>query len=95
VGVNKWRKWMSSETATASDQLTLFREMYEKGELSKEEFDKIKSRLGLALRQGKQLATPPAPARDATLMDGSQGTAAPPSPETPSENGEASGPRPG
>lgn len=49
--VERWRKRQMSDSAGADiEQLTSFRAMYERGELSKEEYDRIKSKEAQRLR---------------------------------------------
>jgi hypothetical protein len=60
VWVNRWRKRMSQESA--GDQMVSFRELYERGELSPEEYDRIRSRLARRLRQELDVPAPAPPA---------------------------------
>jgi hypothetical protein len=65
--VDRWRKRAAaSERMSPGDQLTHFRKLYDRGELSKEEFERIRALLGEKLRQELHLpaakpAEPPAP----------------------------------
>jgi hypothetical protein len=65
--VSRWRKKTAgSETQSAVDQLAHFRTLYEKGELSEEEFNSLRSLLGGKIRrkegEGKPRdAQPPQP----------------------------------
>lgn len=43
--VDRWRKRRANETLATHDQLASFRLLYERGELSKEEFERIKAQL--------------------------------------------------
>jgi hypothetical protein len=54
--VNRWRKQPRKETTDAGDQLSHFRSLYDRGELSREEFDQIRAKLGVKLR--KELNVP-------------------------------------
>jgi hypothetical protein len=57
------RRWALSgrdDRVTPSDQLALYRSLYEKGDMTQEEFDKLRSHLGAQLRQSAD--APPAPA---------------------------------
>ncbi len=63
--VNRWRKRKIQVTPTSSDQLAEFRVLYEQGQLSREEFDRIRSLLGSRLRSELELpAQPPSTASD-------------------------------
>ena len=54
--VDRWRKRSAmSERMSPGDQLTHFRELYDRGELSREEFERIRALLGQRLRQDLQL----------------------------------------
>src|SRR5262245_10410382 len=44
--LERWRKRMTQESATGIDQLTAFRLSYERGEISEEEYRRIRMRLG-------------------------------------------------
>jgi hypothetical protein len=66
--VDRWRKRLQSERPSAGDQLTSFRALYERGELSREEYERIRNKLGQKLRQeldlpGRPAAPPPAAER--------------------------------
>ncbi len=43
--VDRWRKRGANETFNTHDQLASFRSLYERGELNKEEFERIKAQL--------------------------------------------------
>jgi hypothetical protein len=58
--VDRWRKRPLQDRPSANDELAEFRSLYERGELSREEYDKIRSRLGERLRQDLDLPAPPA-----------------------------------
>lgn len=49
--VERWRKKQDVEQYSPGDQLTEFRELYEAGEISKEEFAQIRRQLGGMLRE--------------------------------------------
>jgi hypothetical protein len=65
--VDRWRKRSAmTERMSPGEQLTHFRELYDRGELSREEFERIRALLGQRLRQDLQLpggmpASAPAP----------------------------------
>jgi hypothetical protein len=46
----RWRRSPRSVTATASEQLTEFRSLYEKGQMSREEFERVRARLSTEIR---------------------------------------------
>lgn len=48
--LNKWRKWNDRTSITPDQQLSSFRQLYEAGELSQEEFDRIQGRLRSRIR---------------------------------------------
>jgi hypothetical protein len=56
--LQRWRKRPSTEGLSAGDQLTHFRRLYEAGELSREEFEQIRSQLAGKLKQELNLAAP-------------------------------------
>jgi len=67
LGLLKW--WQQSsppEPPRAGDELAHFRELYERGELSPEEFERIRQRLGTRLKQELDVApaAPPAAAAE-------------------------------
>ncbi len=49
--IERWRKRSGSERLSANDQLASFRKLYEQGQLSQEEFERIRALLSLQLRQ--------------------------------------------
>jgi hypothetical protein len=55
----RWRKRKANETFTAHDQLASFRLLYERGELSQQEFDRIKKQLLVKLKTGDPTAVAP------------------------------------
>src|SRR5262245_51418771 len=63
--VGRWRRRLSEEDTTG-DQMASFRELYERGELSQEEYDRIKDRLGRRLRQELNLPGPQLPPQPPT-----------------------------
>ena len=70
---DRWRKRPAEPPCTTDDQLAEFRSLYERGELSQEEFERIRATLSERLRQElevpaggsppPQTASPPAPAQ--------------------------------
>jgi hypothetical protein len=57
--LDRWRKRSEPPTLTANDQLAAFRELYERGELSQEEFERLRVKLSGKLR--KELDIPGRP----------------------------------
>jgi hypothetical protein len=54
----KWRKRASQDRLSANDQLAQFRELYERGELSAEEFGRIRALLGERIRRELDVLKP-------------------------------------
>jgi hypothetical protein len=61
--VDRWRKRSQTDQFSAGNQLSRFRLLYEQGELSREEYDRIRGKLGARLRQ--ELDVPARPAETA------------------------------
>jgi uncharacterized membrane protein len=62
--ITRWRKQVGARQPSASEQLSEFREMYEQGQLSREEFDRLRNLLGERMRremEGKSAAPTAAP----------------------------------
>jgi hypothetical protein len=59
--LDRWRRQPAEDRVSAGDQLSHFRSLYDRGEISREEFERIRARLGGKLRQELQLPQPPAP----------------------------------
>jgi hypothetical protein len=59
VWVDRWRKRPKEAGTSAGDQLTHFRELYERGELSAEEFARVRGLLSERLREEFQVPAPP------------------------------------
>ena len=57
--VDRWRKRSGAERLTPGEQLSHFRALFDRGELSREEFERIRNLLGEQLR--KDLHVPGAP----------------------------------
>jgi hypothetical protein len=58
---DRWRKRTAAPPEGSGDQLSHFRELYERGELSPEEFERIRGLLGQRLRQELDVPPPPPP----------------------------------
>jgi type VI protein secretion system component VasK len=69
--LERWRRRSGSERLSANEQLAEFRELHDRGQLSQEEFERIRALLSTELR--RELDVPMAP----------PGTAAGQTPETP------------
>jgi hypothetical protein len=63
---DRWRKRRANETFTAHDQLASFRLLYERGELSKEEHERIRARLLERLKATELAANADEPAKAPT-----------------------------
>lgn len=63
--ITRWRKQAAEQRLSASDQLSEFRELYEQGQLSREEFERLRSLLGARLREEIKVAPPPSSAEPA------------------------------
>jgi hypothetical protein len=63
--VDRWRKRPAQTAAPAGEQLSYFRSLYARGDISREEFERIRARLGGRLREQFQVPAraeqPPAP----------------------------------
>jgi hypothetical protein len=57
--LDRWRKRGARDTLTPADQLTAFRQSYERGELSQEEYERVRAKLAPKMRQ--QMNLPPTP----------------------------------
>ena len=49
--LDRWRKRNQAPSVTANDQLAGFRELYEQGDISQREFERIKARLAPLVRE--------------------------------------------
>src|SRR5262249_24427158 len=49
--LGRWRKRSRQDRPDTGDQLTHFRSLYERGQLSREEFEQIRAKLGAKLRK--------------------------------------------
>ena len=72
--VDRWRRRPPQPAAEANDQLAHFRSLYERGEMTREEFDNVKARLTGQLRRELNVPPPAAPPKPA------EGTPAEPPP---------------
>src|SRR5436305_13989488 len=65
--LDRWRKRGDRDILTPADELTAFRQSYDRGELSQEEYERIRAKLAPKVRQ--QVNLPPKPARPAPAAD--------------------------
>jgi len=86
VILRRWQKRVSRSALSAGDQLSHFRELYEQGVLSKEEFEQIRAQLAEKMRQEMQVQAPPAPPETSTAPPASP-PELPPSGSSPSTDG--------
>lgn len=78
VLIDKWRKLYASRSArSSSDELAEYRELYEAGELTKEEFDRLRLQLGGRILNESQQQSEPEQRPD------SEGSEKPEPPSTP------------
>ena len=59
--LDRWRRRGNRNTLTPIDQLTSFRQSYDRGELSQEEYERIRTKLAPKVRQQVNLPSAPAP----------------------------------
>jgi hypothetical protein len=84
-------RWVKRPKTQTSDDLTYYRLLYEKGEFSREEYERIRAKLGQRLREELDLPLPgetPAPPGpegepDPAIRAGKPGQSAPPPPAEP------------
>ena len=80
---DRWRRQQSTDVSSPADQLNAFRLSYERGELSPDEYKRIKARLAPRIKQ--QLNVPPTPKDDLDSTTGAR--QARPSTEEPRDPG--------
>jgi hypothetical protein len=56
--VDRWRKRTDQDRLSANDQMAHFRQLYERGEISPEEFTRIRALLGERIKQELDVPTP-------------------------------------
>src|SRR5262245_64889401 len=59
--VERWRKRTPSVTITAGEQLTKFRAMYDQGQITREEFERIRAELADRIKAEMGIGASPAP----------------------------------
>lgn len=60
--VDRWRKRPMRASSESSDQLTHFRSLYERGEMTREEYERVKGLLTGELQREWNVSAPPPPA---------------------------------
>ncbi|HEY1375900.1 MAG TPA: SHOCT domain-containing protein [Gemmataceae bacterium] len=88
--LDRWRKRADRDVLTPADELAAFRQSYDRGELSQEEYERIRAKLAPKVRA--QVNLPPKPARPAG--DGGPSPTAGEEALRPDSNGTAGGPPP-
>src|SRR5262249_34882370 len=68
--VDRWRKRSQEGLDSSGDQLAQFRELYEQGNLSAEEFERIRGLLGKRLRQELEMPPSETPEKDSQQPGG-------------------------
>ncbi len=83
--VKQWQKrnQQRNGNSASGDQLSHFRSLYERGDMSREEFERVRALLGKRLRKELAVPAPPPPAAQAPP----DGQAPPPEPPAPPEAG--------
>jgi hypothetical protein len=89
---DRWRKRPGSERLTPGEQLAHFRALYDRGELSREEFERIRNLLGEQLRRdlhvpGAPQAQPAPPSAQDTPVQAQPPSDRPPPPDGAIQNG--------
>jgi hypothetical protein len=79
--VQRWRGRNTEEHLSTGDQLAHFRSLYEAGDLSEEEYDRIRALLGDRLRQELDLPAPPADDPPQATEDSQRSSTRPPRPD--------------
>lgn len=80
--LNRWRQRQLADDASPAENLTSFRRMYEQGEISKAEYDRIRARIAHRTKEKLGIA-PPSIAAERSETSAEQGPAAPqPAPPT-------------
>ena len=67
---DRWRRQQNTDASSPADQLNAFRLSYERGELSADEYKRIKARLATRIKQ--QLNVPPTPKDELDPTNGSR-----------------------
>ena len=78
---DRWRKRTDRDVLSPAEQLDAFRLSYERGELSADEYKRIKVRLAPKIKE--QLNVPPTPTGEAPVIERPAASPPPPSPDGP------------
>jgi hypothetical protein len=78
---DRWRKRTDRALVSPADQLNAFRLSYERGELSQDEYKRIKARLAPRIKE--QLNVPQTPTDEASASEPPAASPPPPSPDGP------------
>ncbi|HEX4588865.1 MAG TPA: SHOCT domain-containing protein [Gemmataceae bacterium] len=81
--LDRWRKRGDRTILTPADQLTSFRQSYDRGELSQAEYERIRAKLAPKLREQVKLPPKPATASPNPGPDGQTGSVPPTPPIEP------------
>jgi hypothetical protein len=57
--ITRWRKRAAADRLSASEQLSEFRDLYDKGQLSREEFERLRTLLGDRMKREMEGQPPP------------------------------------
>jgi hypothetical protein len=93
--VDRWRKRSREAEDSSGDQLAHFRELYEQGNLSAEEFERIRGLLGKRLRQELDVSASGAAEPDLQQPGGPSPAAPRQQPAEPPDSGNSPGKLPG
>lgn len=80
--LDRWRRRGDRDTLTPVHQLTAFRQSYDRGELSQQEYERIRAKLAPKVRQQVNLPPKPADAGSPTAQPATPEPPAPTEPET-------------
>ena len=59
--VDRWRKQATTTTTNTAEELTDFRGMYERGEITEEEYVRLRNRVSGRMKEALTTASPPSP----------------------------------
>jgi|SRR5262245_2749242 len=80
--IDRWRKRMQNETFTTHEQMASFRMLYERGEMSAEEFDRVRKQLLGRLKHEGSKPLPKIPAPSTAVTETPPASLPPLPPET-------------
>jgi hypothetical protein len=72
--VRRWRREEPADAPQASSQLAHYRTLYEQGQISEEDFRRLRNLLGVEIRRSVELPPRPAEAREECKDDPPQGS---------------------